>query len=128
MKNWQDKLDKETRELYKKLVSKCAENGMSIRVNGASKMDECGEFCIFLYDKNVQKRYLVGYDGVWYSKQYNFYKCLEEVLHYLDTYLETGKDLKKTISNLFPPLSKVTKSSAPQMAFDEMVEHSRKLN
>ncbi len=102
MKNWQDKLDKETRELYLKLKKKCLENGMSIRVNGVSNIDACGEFCVFLYDKNVQKRYLVGYDGVWHGSQYGFYNCLEDVSLYLDTYLETGKDLKKTRDILFP--------------------------
>lgn len=102
-KTWLDKLDEKTMELYLRLRSKCLENGMSIRVNGVSKIDAWGEeFCIFLYDKNVQKRYLVGYDGVWHGGRYNFHKCLEQVLHYLDTYLETGKDLKKTREILFP--------------------------
>lgn len=99
--NWKDKLDKETRELYLRLRSKCLENGMGIRVKGVSKIDACGEFCIFLYDKNVQKGYLVGYDGVWHGSRYGFYSCLEDVSHYLDTYLETGKDLKKTRKILF---------------------------
>lgn len=100
-KTWLYKLDEKTRELYLRLRSKCSENGMSIRVNGASKMDACGDFCIFLYNKNVQKRYLVGYDGVWHGGIYGFNSCLEQVLHYLDTYLETGKDLKKTRDILF---------------------------
>lgn len=101
-KTWLDKLDEKTRELYLRLRSKCLENGMSIRVNGVSNMDACGEFCVFLYDKNVQKRYLVGYDGVWHCSRYGFYNCLEDVSHYLDTYIETGKDLKKTRDILFP--------------------------
>jgi len=101
-KTWLDKLDKKSRELYLRLRSKCLENGMSIRVNGVSNMDACGEFCIFLYDKNVQKDYLVGYDGVWYGSRVDFNYCLEEVEHYLDTYLETCKDLEKTRRFLFP--------------------------
>lgn len=46
-----------------------------------------GDFCIFIYDKSKQSRYLIGYDG-YYKKypEYSFEKCFKMALDYIDKY------------------------------------------
>lgn len=45
-----------------------------------------GDFCIFVYDKLKNGRYLVGYDGDWDSKNCNFQSCYEQSKKFIDEF------------------------------------------
>ena len=43
-----------------------------------------GDFCIFIYDKNVRKSYMVGFDGNWNSKVVPFDVCLKSAYNWIE--------------------------------------------
>lgn len=49
---------------------------------------EPGRFTFFIYKKDVSNKYLVGFDGHIECKEYNFDKCHNQVICYINNYLE----------------------------------------
>lgn len=45
------------------------------------------DFTIFIYDKNVRKSYLVGFDGSWNESHYNFHYCYEQAKGWIEKYI-----------------------------------------
>lgn len=61
------------------------EHGLTIKFRNST--NNTGDFTIFIYDKDKQSRYLVGYDGVWDSKYgLGFYKILDQSKKYIENY------------------------------------------
>lgn len=44
-----------------------------------------GDFCIFIYHPD-RRQYLVGFDGDWNSKGFNFDNCYEEAVNWIETF------------------------------------------
>ena len=72
-------------------------NGMELRFRNTKTM--AGDFCIFLYDKSMQSRYLVGYDGSWDKDNKGFLECINQVYGYIFGYLK-GKGSKSASVNI----------------------------
>lgn len=45
-----------------------------------------GDFCIFIYNKSKQQRYLVGFDGDWQSLTNNFARCYQDAVEFIENY------------------------------------------
>ena len=95
-------LCKEEKELFSKMQLQCKKNNMRVRVKLNKKNYNVtkGDFCIFLYD-NDKKDFLIAFNGVWGGVYFGFIDCLFQTQRFIDTYIETGKDLKKTRDILF---------------------------
>lgn len=45
------------------------------------------DFCIFIYDKRVQKSAIVGFDGSWNGiAELNFARCYQEAVDFIENY------------------------------------------
>jgi len=72
-------------ECISELVEIAAKKGLTIKFR-KHKTDQ-GDFCIFIYDKSKQSRYLIGYDGYWTKyPEYSFEKCFNMALDYINKY------------------------------------------
>lgn len=45
-------------------------------------------FTFFIYNKKVSNKYLCGFDGNFDDKEYNFDKCTNQVVTYINKYIE----------------------------------------
>lgn len=86
---------KKTSELLSKdpdvLVKYCQDQAKDkgLIVKFRNRKMNTGDFCFFIYDKQKQSRYLVGYDGDWDAKEgtpTNFMNCVNSTLKYIENY------------------------------------------
>ena len=45
-----------------------------------------GDFCIFIYDKKVKSSYMIGFDGNWNGKIFNFSYCCKQAKEWIGNY------------------------------------------
>ena len=81
MKNYQEVVN-EIKEFAKN-------NDLNVSFRFANYSRNSGDFTFFIYDKKKQKRYLVGYDGNWKSKEDDFdsfKNCALDTIKYIENY------------------------------------------
>ena len=64
-------------------------NGLKVKVR--TFKNNCGDFCIFIYDKSVKSSYIVGFDGYYNSKDLSIDACIDYANSWLSIYLKEKK-------------------------------------
>ena len=72
---------------YRSVVSYCQDLAQKkgLKIVFRNRKTNQGDFCFFIYDKNKQKNYLVGYDGDW-NGNISFQHCAEQTIKYIQDY------------------------------------------
>ena len=62
-------------------------NGLKVKVR--TYKNNCGDFCIFIYDKKVKNSYMVGFDG-YYNPDYKLTPeyCIGQSVWWIERYIE----------------------------------------
>lgn len=74
-KTWKEKVDIVTIDAEEK----------GLKLIFRNRNTNTGDFTFFIYDKDVKKSYLVGFDGYWNSDP-SFDKCLEMTKKFIENY------------------------------------------
>ncbi len=90
--NYKEFLKKIGEDSAKELTELCnfaSKNGLKVKVRTFA--NNCGDFCIFIYDKAVKPSYMVGFDGYYNSEDLSINVCISYAFAWTIVYLNEKK-------------------------------------
>lgn len=88
-KEFLKKIGEDSSKNLTELCSSASKNGLKVKVR--TFKNNCGDFCIFIYDKSVKSSYIVGFDGYYNSKDLSIDACIDYANSWLSIYLKEKK-------------------------------------
>lgn len=79
-----NKIGSESAKKLYVLYDFAGENGLKVKVR--TYPNDCGDFCIFIYDKKVKSSYMVGFDGDFDSDKLTIDYCIEQSFEWIKKY------------------------------------------
>lgn len=73
----------EVKEKIEELKNLAKEKDLTIKFR--DRKTNQGDFCIFIYHPD-RRQYLVGFDGDWKSKEFNFDNCYNQAVNWIETF------------------------------------------
>ena len=79
-----NKIGPESAKKLYALYDYAGERGLKVKVR--TYANNCGDFCIFIYDKRVKSSYMVGFDGCFDSLLLTPDYCIAQACYWIKNY------------------------------------------